>query len=71
MGIFVAWMRAKAMASGAGVAPKGKPKQRGVVIVEWLVFSAAIIAASASMISAYDQFSASFSAMWDSVSALM
>ena len=42
MGIFVAWMRAKALASGVGVAPKVKKNQRGVVLVEYLILAAGI-----------------------------
>ena len=44
MGTFVAWMRAKRMASGS-VGPRKSMKQRGVVMLEYLILAGAVFGA--------------------------
>ena len=51
MGIFVAWMRAKAMASDA--ATNGKGKQRGAVLVEYLILAGAALGIAVGAADAY------------------
>ena len=70
MGIFVAWMRAKAMASGA-VAPKGKGKQQGVVLVEYLILAGGVIATVVSVQTYWDNIETEFSNLAASVVGLV
>ena len=69
MGIFVAWMRAKAMAAGVGVAPKGK--QSGTVLIEYLILAGAVLGAAAAVTTSIDGYFDAIASEFDALSALV
>ena len=71
MGIFVAWMRAKAMASGAGVAPKTGGKRSGIVLIEYLILAGAILVTSAALTTAIEAFFNNIAAEFDEATVLV
>lgn len=52
MGNFVAWMRAKRVASGLGVSPKDK-KRRGVVLIEYILLAGVVMTVGFAGITTY------------------
>ncbi len=70
MGNFVAWMRAKRVASGKGVSSKGK-RQRGVVLIEYILLAAAVLSVGAAAVATYyTDIQSEFTKLGNSVLAL-